>query len=174
MLNSPEAVDRLRANARSNPYPNDWHPILDRIHKTLGISLVWSSLKKSKAKRGSSGVQMVFEDRTIFVSTRAVRFYLPEWHETGHAIVGRDHLDEPNYGHESLPKDVADESEYGAQDIQLYLLRRYHPNQDKVRRCWRAFGYNDGEIEAVVECGREILLTKLPELPELFDERETS
>lgn len=169
MLNSPETLEKLRAHGRSNPYPSDWHPILDEIHQILGVSLVWTSLAKAKAKKGSSGVQMVYEDRTIFVSTRAVRYYLPEWHETAHAIVGRSRLEESNYGHETLAKEVSDQAEYDTQEVQFWLLRRFHPDPKRVRRCWRAFGYNDREIEEVALKGRTTLQALIPELPELFD-----
>ena len=167
-LNSPETLAKIRANGKPSPYSKDWHPILDRIMDTLGITMCWSSLKSLKANKGSSGVQMFYEDRTIFLSPRAPRHYLPEWHDVCHAVVGRGHLDEPNYGMEDLPEEISDQIENDAQAAQFFLISRFHPDPKKVKRCYRAFHSTEEEFHEARERGQQILLQWVPEMREDF------
>jgi hypothetical protein len=56
----------------------------------------------------------------------------------------------------------------------MYLLRRFHPDPSRVRRCWRGFGYNDQEIAEIAAKGRQILARHLPDLPEVSDESRSA
>ena len=165
-LNSPELLAQIRAHAKPTPYPKDWHPILDRIMNILGITMCWSKLKSLKANKGGSGVPMFYEDRTIFLSRGTPRHYLPEWHDVSHAIVGRGHLDEPNYGCEDLPEEISDQAEFDAQAVQLFLVSRFHPDPKKVKRCYRAFDFTEEDFHEACKRGHELFLRWLPELRE--------
>ena len=107
---------------------------------------------------------MFFEGRTIFLSRSAPRHYLPEWHDICHAVVGRDHLDEPNYGLEGFSEDVSDQMEIDAQSVQFFLLSRFHPDPKKVNRCYRSFAFKGECFHQACERGHSLLIQWLPEI----------
>jgi hypothetical protein len=163
-LNDSKTLDQLRMRASKSRRPSDWHPVLDRILKALGISLVWTPVKSLRADKGTSGLAMFYQDRTIFISPDANKHYMPEWHEISHAIVGRDYADEPNWGNERLPVETTDALEFQAQKVQIYLMNRFLGDDKKARRAAKSF---QADWESSLKEGKAILAQKLPELPDL-------
>lgn len=163
-MNGSEVLQQLRAKASKNPRPRDWSPVLDQIMEVLGIRLVWCPVRTVKADKGTSGIQMFYEDRTIFISPRCPRHYLPEWHEVCHAVISRENLDAPNFGLEGADLELSDAAEDDTQALQIYLMERYLGNERKVRRAARSFNV---DYEEATLRGRELAAERLPELPEL-------
>jgi len=133
--------------------------------EALGINLCWTSVGTVKLDKGTSAIQMFYQDRTIFVSPRTNRNYFPAWHEIAHAVVGRDHLDEPNYGLEGAEQEYSDMVEYDTQAVQVWLMDQYLGAPKKTALTMNLFGFGAEEDRAeALERGHEVLVEKLPEL----------
>ena len=154
-LNDPRVLQALRAQAIPNPYPADWHPLLDMICETLEIEVVYVRMGnlRSKIAFGSSFDTSFYEDRTIFLTKQTRREGLPVYHELGHAIVAYDdsphRLELPNFGVEEMPVRARTLDEELAQTVQFALAHRCLPKA-VVDRCYRAYYSDPGAYDIKV------------------------
>jgi len=110
---------------------------------------------------------MFYEDRTLFCSPRANKNYLPEWHDTAHAIVSRDQLDQPNWGMDDMDPEDSDPLEFEAQNLQIWLEHNFHSDPKIARKHTLLFRLEE-DFSEVLEAGRQLAKQHLPELPEAW------